>query len=86
MAKYFYIYKKIDARQFKLVEKRDNPYEKTMQHLKTLDVYSVISECKIILAAHIGKKGIERLQDKGVKLYLMKGYIREALNSINHSE
>lgn len=57
MAKYFYIYTTTDGRQFTLIEKRNNPFEKTMQHLKTLDVYSVINDCKIIIAALIGKKG-----------------------------
>jgi predicted Fe-Mo cluster-binding NifX family protein len=82
MAKYFYIFAINETKQFTFVEKRDNPYEKTMQHLKTLDVYVVINDCKIIIAATIGKKGIERLRERGVKLFFKKGEINEALNFI----
>ena len=82
MARYFYIYETHDGQQFALVEKRVNPYETTMQHLKTLDVYAVISDCEAIIAALIGKKGIERLRAKGVKLFFRKGKIDEALNTI----
>ena len=57
-----------------------------MQHLKTLDVYMVINDCEIIIAALIGKKGIGRLQEKGVKLFLRKGDITEALNSVFRDE
>jgi predicted Fe-Mo cluster-binding NifX family protein len=81
MAKYFYIYKTEDRKHFILVEKRVNPYENTMQHLKTLDVYGVIKDCDIIISALIGKKGIGRLKEKGVELIFKKGDIREALNS-----
>jgi predicted Fe-Mo cluster-binding NifX family protein len=79
MAKYFYIYSATSSRQFTLVEKRQNPYETSMQHLKTMDVYTVINDCEIIIAALIGKKGIERLQEKGVKLIFKKGNIQDAL-------
>ncbi|MBN2482143.1 MAG: hypothetical protein JXB19_10405 [Bacteroidales bacterium] len=81
MAKYFLIYKTSDGRQFELVEKRFNPYENTMQHLKTFDVYYIIHDCEVIIAAYIGKKGIERLQSKGLKLFFKKGNIQEALIS-----
>jgi predicted Fe-Mo cluster-binding NifX family protein len=81
MAKYFNIYKTEDKKQFILNDKRSNPHEITMQHLKTLDVYAVIKDCGIIISAHIGKKGIERLKDKGVELIFRKGSIQEALNS-----
>jgi predicted Fe-Mo cluster-binding NifX family protein len=81
MAKYFYIYTTTGGRQFNLVEKRLNPYETKMQHLKTLDVYAVISDCEVIIAALIGKKGIERLREKGIKLFFRKGDIQDALNS-----
>jgi len=82
MAKYFFIYKAINGRQFILVEKRTNPYGTTMQHLKTLDVYTVINDCKVIIAALIGKRGIERLQEKGVKLFFKKGDIQDVLNNV----
>jgi predicted Fe-Mo cluster-binding NifX family protein len=82
MAKYFHIYSTTDGKHFTFVEKRVNPYEKTMQHLKTLDVYNVIPDCNIIIAALIGKKGIERLKERGVKLFFMKGEIDKALNNV----
>ena len=86
MAKYFYIYTLTGDRQFTLVEKRSNPYEITMQHLKTLDVYTVINDCEVVIAALIGKKGIGRLQGKGIKLSFRKGDIRDALNSVFNDE
>jgi predicted Fe-Mo cluster-binding NifX family protein len=86
MAKYFYIYSTTSSRQFTLVEKRPNPYETSMQHLKTLDVYTVINDCEVIISALIGKKGIERLQEKGVKLIFKKGNIQEALTSAFSNE
>jgi len=86
MAKYFYIYSTTSSRQFTLVEKRYNPYESSMQHLKTLDVYTVINDCEVIISALIGKKGIERLQGKGVKLIFKKGNIQEALASAFSNE
>jgi predicted Fe-Mo cluster-binding NifX family protein len=82
MARYFYIYETHDGKQFTLVEKRVNPYETTMQHQKTLDVYAVIRDCEIIISAVIGKKGIERLRAKGVKLFFRKGEINDALNIV----
>jgi len=81
MAKYFFIYTTTDSRKFTLVEKRDNPFEETMQHLKTLDVYNIINDCDIIIAAFIGKKGIERLKKKGMKLIFKKGVIQEVLKN-----
>jgi len=86
MAKYFYIYSTTSSRQFTLVEKRPNPYETSMQHLKTLAVYTVINDCMVIISELIGKKGIERLQKKGIKLYFRKGDIQEALNSVFNDE
>ena len=86
MAKYFYIYTKPCSRQFIFVEKRLNPYETTMQHLKTLDVYTVIDDCEVIIASVIGKKGIDRLQGKGIKLFFQKGNIKEALSNVFSDE
>jgi len=85
MAKYFFIYATTRDQQFTLVEKRENPYETTMQHLKTFDVYAVINDCEIIITASIGKRGIERLKGKGIKLFFRKGEIHEALNSVFNS-
>jgi predicted Fe-Mo cluster-binding NifX family protein len=79
MAKYFYIYKSTHKMSFEFFEKRPNPYETTMQHLKTLDVYNVIKDCDIIIAAFIGKKGTKRLEEKGMKIFLRKGAISGAL-------
>jgi len=50
-----------------------------MQHLKTLDVYEILCDCGIIISAKIGKKGIERLQERGIKLFFRKGDIKEVL-------
>jgi len=82
MAKYMFIYERKKGGEFKFIEKRTNPYEKTLQHLKTLDVYDLINDCEIILSERIGKKGIQRLQDRGVKLFFKKGNIQEALTDL----
>ncbi|MFO7891048.1 MAG: NifB/NifX family molybdenum-iron cluster-binding protein [bacterium] len=82
MAKEMYIYKIINNKHFELIEIRANPYEHTMQHLKTLDVYDLINDCSAIISAHIGKKGITRLEEKGMKLFFKKGNIEEALTDV----
>lgn len=79
MAKKFFIYKIMDGTRFKLVEKRTNPYENTQQYLKTLYVYDLISDCSVIISAHIGKKGIKRLQKREMKLFFRKGNIQKAV-------
>ncbi len=81
MADKMFIYE-INEVQIKLIEKRNNPYAKTQQHLKTLDVYELLHDCQIIISAHIGKKGIQRLQERGVKLMYKKGNIQKALQDI----
>ena len=86
MARYFYIYTLTDDNQFILVEIRPNPYETTMQHLKTFDIYMLINDCEVIIATLIGKKGIGRLQEKGIKLYFQKGDIEEALSNFLSDE
>ena len=58
MAKEMFIYEIKNEMQFRLIEKKNNPYESTMQHLKTLDVYEILHDCGIIIFAKIGKKGI----------------------------
>jgi ubiquinone/menaquinone biosynthesis C-methylase UbiE/predicted Fe-Mo cluster-binding NifX family protein len=81
-AKYMYIYRIENGTTFKLIEKRNNPYAETMQHLKTLDVYELIQDCSVIISAHIGKKGIKRLEERGMQLIFNKGKIEEAFNEI----
>ena len=72
-APYFDIYLK--RQNFQFLERRKNIYQDTMQHLKTLDVYGDIDDCQAILAARVGKKGTERLQEMGVKLFFATGEI-----------
>jgi len=79
MAKEMFIYEIEDGMDFRLVERRTNPYENTLQHLKTLDVYDLIDDCAVIISAHIGKKGIARLQERGMRLFFKKGDIKTAL-------
>jgi predicted Fe-Mo cluster-binding NifX family protein len=86
MAKYFYIFEKNGEGQFDLTDTRSNPFENSKQRLKTYDVYSVISDCEVIIAAYIGKKGIERLKEKGMQLFFRKGDIQEALNTVTGNE
>jgi predicted Fe-Mo cluster-binding NifX family protein len=81
MADRMFIYE-INNGQMKLVEKRKNPYAKTQQHLKTLDVYDLLRDCGIIVSARIGKKGIQRLEARGVKLMQKKGNIQKALQDV----
>jgi len=81
MAEKMFIYE-LNEGHIKLVQKRNNPYAKTQQHLKTLDVYDLLHDCVIIIFAYIGKKGIQRLEDRGVKLLYKKGNIQEALQDL----
>jgi len=85
MAKYMFIYEIENGKKFKLIEKRNNPYAKTMQHLKTMDVYELIDDCAIIVSAHIGKKGITRLQERDMQLIFKKGNIEQALVEMNNN-
>lgn len=82
MAKYFYVYRTEDGQRYDLIEKRTNPYETSQQHLKTLDVYEIISDCRIIIAALIGKNGSTRLKERGIELFFRKGEIEKALRSV----
>lgn len=86
LSRYFFIYATTNGKEFTFVEKRINPYEKTFQHLKTLDVYELISDCEVIISALIGKKGIGRLKEKGVKIFIRQGDIQGALNSVFRDE
>jgi len=80
-AKEFYIYE-IEKNKIILLEKRINPFEKTLQPLKTLDVYEIISDCNIIISNKIGKKGIERLEKRGLKLIFENGKISHAIKKL----
>ncbi len=82
MAKEMFIYEIRDETPFRLIEKRNNPYESTLQHLKTLDVYEIVNDCEIIISARIGKKGISRLQERGMKLFFRKGNMQQALINV----
>lgn len=86
MAREIFIYEIRNETKFRLIEKRNNPYASTMQHLKTLDVYEIIHDCGIIVSAKIGKKGINRLQERGMKLFFRKGKIQQALNNVFSEE
>ena len=81
MAKYLYIYK-VENGTYRLIEKRNNPYEKTKQRQKTLDVYEIIKDCDIIVSEKIGKKGVKRLEDRGMKLIFKSGKMEEALADV----
>ena len=85
-AKKMYIYEIENGVQVRLVEKRINPYSETLQHLKTLDVYELLRDCTIIISGTIGKKGIERLQERGVKLFFRNGNIQETLADVVREE
>ena len=79
MTKEIFIYEVVSGKTFRLIEKRKNPYERTMQHLKTLDVYDLIGDCSVVISGHIGKKGITRLQERGMELFFTQGNIQGAL-------
>jgi len=78
-AKEMFIYELKRGMQYGLIEKRNNPFANTIQHLKTLDVYELLGDCAIIISGNIGKKGIKRLQERGMKLFFKKGNMQEAL-------
>ena len=80
-AKEFHIYEIINNK-IRFLEKRNNPFEKTLQPLKTLDVYKIISDCDIIISHKIGKKGIERIEKRGMKLIFEKGEISDSLKNL----
>ena len=80
-AKEFYIYK-FENNKIRLLEKRNNPFENTLQSLKTLDVYDIIRDCDIIFSHKIGSKGIKRLEERGLKLFWGIGKISDVLENI----
>lgn len=75
-AKYFYIYS-FDGNEFILLEKRENIYRDTFQHLKTFDVYSLVNDCNPIITGKIGKKGEARLKGIGVRIIKSSGKIED---------
>jgi predicted Fe-Mo cluster-binding NifX family protein len=81
MADKMFVYE-FDGESMRLLERRNNPYAKTQQHLKTLDVYELLHDCGIIVSAHIGRKGVQRLEDRSVKLMYKKGNIQKALQDV----
>jgi len=81
-AKFMYIYEIANGKTVRFLEKRNNPFAATMQHLKTLDVYELINDCSIIIAARIGKKGITRLRERGMQLIFKKGAIKTVLSDL----
>ncbi|NQT65157.1 MAG: hypothetical protein HQ554_03150 [FCB group bacterium] len=85
LAKEFYIYE-IRNKKIKFIEKRKNPFENTLQHLKTLDVYEIISDCDTIISQKIGKKGMERLEDRGLKLIFENGKISQIIKRLMESK
>ena len=74
-APYFHIYEVNRQGAISFREKRENPFARTMQHLKTLEVYRVIEDCALFVSRRIGKKGIQRLRDRGIALHFAEGEI-----------
>jgi predicted Fe-Mo cluster-binding NifX family protein len=54
----------------RFLEMRPNPYEKTLQRGKTFDVMHVLSDCGVFICWHVGKKGVARIQDAGIDLFM----------------
>lgn len=67
---------------WKWLEVRENIYQNTMQHLKTLDVYELVNDCQALLSNKIGKKGQQRLADIGVKQFFAEGAIESELQKL----
>jgi len=81
LTKEFYVYEIINNK-IEFIEKRKNPFENTLQHLKTLDVYEIISDCNIIISQKIGKRGITRLEKRGMKLIFENGKISHTIKKL----
>jgi predicted Fe-Mo cluster-binding NifX family protein len=69
----------LEKDSYSFLESRLNPYQKEMQHLKTLDVYEIIEDCDVIISSKIGKKGVGRLEERGIELYFFNGNIFEGI-------
>ena len=85
-AQQFYIFEVESVESIKLKEKRANPYAKTIQHLKTLDVYEILRDCNWVISARIGKRGIDRLRERGLKLVFQNGKIEDTLRTFLDEE
>ncbi len=72
----------IESGRVHFLEMRRNPYQNTLQHNKTLDVYRGLADCQALLAARIGKKGQERLKKMGVRLFFDAGQVKEAVKRL----
>ena len=81
-AKFFNIYE-ICRGSYRFIERRDNPFKDTFQHLKTLDVYGIVNDCPLIISYTIGPKGQKRLTEKGVKMYFREGRIIDVIGEIS---
>ena len=82
---YLFVYTYLtDKNKLKLARMVKNKYDKTLQHLKTYDVYDQVSECQAIIAKSIGKKGQERLNKLGVRFILNpSSQIEEIIKLLN---
>ena len=81
-ARQFIIYERGGDGEINFLETRINPYSSANQHLKTLDVYELLNDCPVIISARIGKRGVERLEQRGVKLFFRQGEIEKALKEL----
>ena len=68
-ARFYAIFEWNENGSVRLVEKRPNPYEKTLQRGKTFDVMNVLSDCGVFICHRVGKKGIERIQKAGIRIF-----------------
>lgn len=84
MAPIFAVYTFIPGEGFQFLESRSNPYQKTLQRGKTFDVYGLVNDCQALLAGHIGKKGIPRLEARGVRLFFGSGDVKTSLREIEY--
>ncbi|MBW2038478.1 MAG: methyltransferase domain-containing protein [Deltaproteobacteria bacterium] len=81
-SKFFAIYQSDQRGKFMLLEKRSNKLSKTMQHMNTFDVYSIVSDCQALLSKHIEKKDRQLLEDMGVQLFFGAGTINDILERL----
>ncbi len=84
-APYFDLYV-LENGRFTFLKRRRNIYQKTLQHEKTLDVYNEVPECQALLARRIGRKGQQRLHEKGVTLFFAEGSVTRALQTVAERE
>ncbi len=68
-----------EKRKITFLEVRPNPYEKTLQHEKTRDVYTLMDDCSMILSEKIGRQGRQWLRKRNVHLIFANGDILTAL-------